>query len=399
MSITRRLSALVPLAVVVIASACGGEQGADRYPEDDARDAISAVSDTVWTLDASPRFSTDRSSAEPDGFLIHPASGEILNDGSVIVVDRGAERLIWLDSAGVATHWVGGRGDGPGEFRSLAAIFRLPGSSDVWAWDVSTRRLTHFDGHGELVSSHGRSAGDRAPEAVLPGPLFASTEDDEEDGSGASRYVLRDSVGRVVAEHVVPYRNGQFGVVVEVDGRSVNHGVPNGCVAAPRIVGVGAELFALDPSAGLVWEIARDGASTVRYRVDQREPVTEDVRQAVEAMIERRFTIPGREAPDHVRREALEQLQALMGDTLPAWQGAIADPTGALWLERSECPRASGPATYSVIDLDGEGIGAVVVPDGVTVMAVRGRDVLVRRLDDMGVAYVEMYSLVARDSP
>lgn len=392
----RPLSRVIPLAVALIASGCGDEDGTDREPEDHRRDAISAVSDTVWTLAASPRFSTDRSSSEPDGFLVQPLAGEILEDGSVIVVDRGVGTLIWLDPAGVATHSAGGRGDGPGEFRSLSAIFRPPGSGDVWAWDAATRRLTQFDDRGELVSSHGLSFGDPAPEAVLPGPLFVSTVQDEADASGRSHYVFRDSGGRVVAEHLAPHPSGRSGVTVEVNGRTMNHGVPAGCVAAPGIVGVGAELLALDPSRGLVQAIAHDGTRIVRYRVDRREPMTEEARSAVEDMIERRFSIPGREAPDHVRREAIEQLRTLVGDTLPAWQSVIADQTGALWLERAECPRASGAATYSVIDLDGEGTGSVVVPAGLTVLAVRGREVLVRRPDELGVPHVEVYPLVAR---
>jgi hypothetical protein len=127
--------------------------------------------------------------------------------------------------------------------------------------------------------------------------------------------------------------------------------------------------------------------------------VTDDARNAVEMMLERRFTIPGREAPDRVRRAAIDQLRAFMGDTLPAWQDVVVDASGALWMEVAKCPRATGATTYRVLDLEDGRTGSVVVPDGLTVLAVRGRDVLVRRLGDLGVPHVEMYSLVVASSP
>lgn len=399
MSASLRLVVSAAFGATLLSSGCRGEASPAVEAEYDRRDAVTAASDTVWTLAESPRFSIDRASSEPEGFLIQPSAGEFFDDGSFVIADGGTRRLIWLDPDGRVMHASGRRGDGPGEFRSLSAIFRPEGGRDVWVWDSALRRLSRYDGRGDFVSSRASPIGEPLPEAVLPGPIFVSTAPADRSASGRGRYVLRDDEGRVLAEHPASLTTRRPAVSVEFEGRTMNHGIPPGCVSDPGIVAIGPELLALDPAQGTVEAIARDGGRVVRHRVERREPVTDDARTAVEMMLERRFTIPGREAPDRVRRDAIEQLREAMGDTLPAWQDVVVDASGTLWLEVAECPRATDATTYRVLDLEDGRTGSVVVPDGLTVLAVRGRDVLVRRLDDLGIPHVEMYSLVTESSP
>ncbi len=73
-----------------------------------------------------------------------------LEGGTLAVLDQGSQELHFFDDTGARTATVGGRGDGPGSFRSAGRLLAL-GPDTVGVTDGSLRRLTVFGPGGELV--------------------------------------------------------------------------------------------------------------------------------------------------------------------------------------------------------------------------------------------------------
>ena len=68
----------------------------------------------------------------PDEYLFADLVGVVrLSDGRIVVADRGSGDLRFYDSAGDFLFRAGSSGEGPGEFRRLAWVGRLPGDSLV----------------------------------------------------------------------------------------------------------------------------------------------------------------------------------------------------------------------------------------------------------------------------
>lgn len=82
-----------------------------------------------------------------------------LGGGRVFVADNRERRITVLDASGGVVLRTGGEGEGPGEFRSLAGLWRLAPDSVV-AWDPRSRRMTVYDADGILQ----RTFPVRAPE-------------------------------------------------------------------------------------------------------------------------------------------------------------------------------------------------------------------------------------------
>ena len=89
----------------------------------------------------------------PDEYLFADLVGVVrLSDGRIVVADRGSGDLRFYDSAGDFLFRVGSSGEGPGEFRRLAFIGRLPGDSLV-TYDMALRRIQLFSSEGAFVRS------------------------------------------------------------------------------------------------------------------------------------------------------------------------------------------------------------------------------------------------------
>lgn len=69
--------------------------------------------------------------------------------GAFVVADAYVPRLVFFDAKGVVQGDFGREGDGPGEFKRVAALFRVP--PYLGAWDSFKPRITLFGPEGQLV--------------------------------------------------------------------------------------------------------------------------------------------------------------------------------------------------------------------------------------------------------
>lgn len=81
-----------------------------------------------------------------DSPLLSPTDIEIVEDG-ILVADDAGPFVRYLDFAGALLATLGRRGQGPGEFRSLAGLAELPGGL-IAVSDSRNRRITIFDREG-----------------------------------------------------------------------------------------------------------------------------------------------------------------------------------------------------------------------------------------------------------
>lgn len=73
-----------------------------------------------------------------------------LSDGSVAVIDRRDQRVRIFSETGEFTRSMGGRGEGPGEFRNPWFLWALPGDT-LWVGDYRPQRFNVFTSDGEFI--------------------------------------------------------------------------------------------------------------------------------------------------------------------------------------------------------------------------------------------------------
>lgn len=73
-----------------------------------------------------------------------------LSDGSVAVIDRRDQRVRIFSETGEFTRSMGGRGEGPGEFRNPWFLWVLPGDT-LWVGDYRPQRFNVFTSDGEFI--------------------------------------------------------------------------------------------------------------------------------------------------------------------------------------------------------------------------------------------------------
>jgi hypothetical protein len=404
-SARRRGAWILPIVLGVALSGCAND-GAPRAGNDTLPDGDpSAGPATSWVLAAEPRYSLTEAPTDPALPFVSLLEGVILDDGSTMIRD-GPTTLVYLNSDGSAARIAGAAGGGPGEFQSLRSILEAPEGSGVWTWDRQSRRVSYFDRAGVYVKSFvpvGPTT--TQPVGVLPGPAFVTVAEPE-DGSVAGdkrrMYVLRDSQWTVVRQIRGSLEPASPELAWKASGITHHSQLHVGCVPQIGQVVVASELIAADAASGVIHAYGADGSEREVYRAAERQSFSDEIRAALESRLERRMSIPGREASAGVRRALVDEVRSRLkeqGDLLPAWQRVLADPDGRIWLQRSVCPLGGGDEVFDVVGVDGRLLGSVRIPDGMTVLAVRGEDVLVRRLGELDIQHVEMYRLIEERTP
>lgn len=75
-----------------------------------------------------------------------------LSDGRIVVANSGTHELRFYASDGSHIRSVGRQGGGPGEFRVINGLDRLPGDT-IAVWDPRALRVSYFASDGEFVRS------------------------------------------------------------------------------------------------------------------------------------------------------------------------------------------------------------------------------------------------------
>ena len=120
-----------------------------------------------WTISPEPTVTIGVAEGEEPYMLYGAIDAARLDDGRIVVANIGTNELRVFGAAGTHLATWGGRGEGPGEFRSLWRVEPWPGDSII-AWYAPRLGVSVFDAQG----NHGRSFTLAHNEAVTPMQSF-----------------------------------------------------------------------------------------------------------------------------------------------------------------------------------------------------------------------------------
>ncbi len=105
-----------------------------------------------WSIGPEPIVSIGAVEGQEPYLLDWATDATRLSDGRIVILNGGTDELRVFDASGVFLESWGGRGEGPGEFRSLWRVEPWPGDSII-AWYAPRLGVSIFDAQG----NYGRS--------------------------------------------------------------------------------------------------------------------------------------------------------------------------------------------------------------------------------------------------
>lgn len=392
------------LAIAVAAGGCGaaGDENATVI-RDSAGIAIVEHAPgspaPAWSL-GEPALALGSAGADEAYELFQPLHALRLEDGRVVVANHGTEELRFFAPDGTHLRTVGRKGGGPGEFRDLWGLARLPGDS-LAAWDWTARRLTIYDEHGEFarivtpVGDFGfapRLLGTLDRTFVVipgfnPGAIFASGGGLRRDAAVLLRFdaddgALADSLGpHPTGERYVRMGDGQFWMAPVQLGQAEHIRVgPDGVVVGDDRTG---EIRAHD-AAGRLVRIIRAG--------EPGRPVT----SAHLARYRERHLADADQDRLEENRRRLDETPA--AQTLPAFTDLFVDRLGRFWVEHFDGDY-DGPDRWTVLDPEGRPLGALELPPRMRPLDAGEDYLLAYWKDDLDVEHVRLHPIHTRESP
>ena len=349
-----------------------------------------------WTVGSEPAVSIGALEGA-DPYLLDGVRDLLtLPDGRIVVANRGTHELRVFDAAGSHLATWGGEGQGPGEFNSLVQVERWPGDSVV-AWYSQDRRVSVFDAEGNFGRTL-KLESDRpiSADAVLPSGaiLVSQSVPGGSAADGSSREQRRYEVR--VAEGEQPASLGSF---FGSERYTSSLGATMFLMTVPfahRIVNFAWGNLAVVASNDS-YEVGAYGADGSLMRIVRLDhdviPVTSAHR---DAYVERQALAAD---PGGVTAETPGQLRDFYRDvplpeTHPAFVTAMADALNHLWIQEYNLPGEGGTnSLWTVFDPEGRVLGFMETPAGLRIHEVGEDYILGRATDDLGVEYVQVWSL------
>ena len=390
--------ALAPALALVAATACA-ERGPDVAVRVDSAGVRIVESTSAawppaeeWTVSPEPVFRLGNLEDDPFSQFFRILDVALLAGGDVIVVDGGSSEVRRYDATGRHMWSAGGRGEGPGEFRSPRYLGRRDDGSFL-VWDRSLFRLSVIGENGEVILSQRRSSPD-GREFIVQG-LF-------DDGAWLVTFpvsISAPSAGTAWADTIGlwrydPVREDRVRLAGIIGQRWIwtgQHMLPVPFSPRPLRAIDGSRLaVASGPDAEISVHDAA-GSLVARYRFARdREPVTEsDVRQVIESLVE----IGQSGAPAAAWRDWRDRMEIPRYE--PAFDWLLADGNGTLWARRFQSdPLSREPPSWDVFDPTGVYLGSVSTPGGLAVLAIGDGLLAGVYRDELGVEYVSVHRVL-----
>lgn len=326
-----------------------------------------------------------------DPTLYNVAAARFLGDGGLIVANAGSAEVFWFDQGGSLERTSGRRGDGPGEYQRITAVFgRADGGVSVY--DAGPGRMTDLDSTGAVAGTSSLSSGspalDLVPLAMLPdgGSLSVYGEMRVFGGSGASRdstplihihadTEARDTLGYWKGKewYYVPLERGIARLAVGFS-RDVVYAGRNGRV----VVGTTDSL-----NLSVV-----DGTGRVVMRLmgpSGRTPIPGALVEEWRADLGERM----KNAPPQIKG-VLQEIP--VNETYPDLQGVGISDSGQVWIGLRTAADARSDE-WLVVSPDGEVLGSVSLPKSARILDVAGERVAVLYRDELDEEFISVYQI------
>ena len=359
-----------------------------------------------WTLAPAADLTLTGAEAGDSAAFAYIGSARWLNDGRIAVVDASASRLLLFDSNGKLARTLGRRGEGPGEFRNVAALTVLPGDS-LLTFDGSLRRLTLWHPDGGYVRS--MRVGGTSPESwpadawlwhggkIVVLQLSVTARDSIPPGAGVRRWPMRarltlqDTNGNALASS--PDFDGMYtGIYEGGDTRLPFSNQPFAVVARDRAYFGSGVSFALSYLNG---DFVRGGE--IRWPA-QHEDLTQTEVDGVKA--EAMALAAGRLPPDELaKRFAMNFDSQILPKERPAIGRVLVDNNDQIWVERFEATRLGSRLQkagnrWTVLSRDGVPVARVKIPEATRLEDVRGMRALIVVRDSLEVQTIAVRQIV-----
>lgn len=358
-----------------------------------------------WRLSAKPALEIG-AAAGPSYEFTRIAGVTRLSDGRVVVAEQSTLQLMFYDSTGRHLKSVGGKGQGPGEFRDFTTITKLPGDSIA----VETLRgATIFAPSGAFVRNVTFGP---FPPGVLQTP-FVSVLSRFDNGTavvmdypqgqrgpaGAPRWVDSSSLFLVNPAGAVTRALGKAPVAVFVAGTGQPSPLDFGPDAPHASSGRAIYLGFTDQYAVRVynsdWKLDR----IIRRAWTPRPLTARDLDIYVDGWLKMWSKKTGAE----LEAQRREMRQSTYPELLPAYSAILAGPAGEIWVREPDLTGAPGcwclaglstvTSRWSVFDAGGRWLGDLPMPPRFIPVEIGADYVLGRSRDVDDVPHVMMYRL------
>jgi hypothetical protein len=387
---------LLPLA------ACGGDAAAGAATVRDSA-GIQVVenrggrwkADGGWRLSDEPTLQIGVAEGDPLYQMDRVRAALRLGDGRIVVANAGSHQLRWYDAKGKHVASAGGEGGGPGEFRGLNALRRLPGDS-VLAYDMMAFRLSWFDPAGRFVRSVALQPVGQVPprfvDRFADGSLLLSSSvrtGGEMPKSGTRRDTLlwlRTGADGVPVDSLPVTPGGEASLQIAMAGGQIQS---MNIMSLPFMRNVQTAA-----SGDRYWQGITDAYEIVLRRADGTpERIVRRVVQPVPVRGAYLDSLRHVEVAEHGAEAGKSLDRVELPEHLPAFERLLVDDGGNLWVQHTAWPGAAVQAEWDVFDAQGQMLGTVRMPPGFRAMQIGADLVLGVWTDDDGVEYVRTYGL------
>ncbi|HSA56529.1 MAG TPA: hypothetical protein VLE53_12550 [Gemmatimonadaceae bacterium] len=341
-----------------------------------------------------------------------------LKPGQIILYDGVDGELVIVNFADGSRTPLGRQGSGPGEYKSIAGLFRVPGDT-IWALDAAQMRVVVFTPDLKPGTTFPFMMFDAQAGTALTAPfqsdgrgrVYSSAMKIQAGGGrGAMSMQFPDSVGVVRLDPRAATERTEVARVrfpmsgnpkMQQNGNSFKYSMAYpGLVAADawavfndgRIVIVRGATYAVEI-------LGPDGRTTASVRIPyDRIPVTDADKKAEMDEAKRQMEEQGKAAqkmmPAGISMEFELLPPASWPDAYPpvAPLGALAAPNGDLWVRRA-IPIRVGREQWDVLDRTGKLVARWRLPARTTIVAVGQGVVYAVRTDEDDLRYVQRVEL------
>lgn len=337
-----------------------------------------------------------------------------LKPGQVILYDGVDGELVIVDFANGSRTPIGRQGSGPGEYKSIAGLFRQPGDT-IWALDAAQMRVVVFTPDLKPGTTFPLMMFDAQAGTALTAPfqsdgrgrIYSSAMKIQTGGGrGAMSMQFPDSVGVVRFDarnasertEVARVRFPMSGnPQMQQSGNSFKYSMAYpGLVAADAWAVFNDGRMAIVRGASYTVElVGADGRTTGSVRIPyDRIPVTDADRKAEMDEAKRQMEEQGKAAqkmmPAGISMEFELLPPASWPDAYPPVSplGALAAPNGDLWVRRA-IPIRVGRDQWDVLDRSGKLVARWRLPAKTTIVAIGQGVVYTVRTDEDDLRYVQ----------
>jgi hypothetical protein len=328
----------------------------------------------------------------PDALFFNVIGVHLLSNGQIAVADAGLSQIRMYDSGGEFVRAVGGRGEGPGEFKRMHGFFLCP--TDTLVVDESAR-LSVFAGNGDFIRV----------EPVVPrlqDRNLGLSGMDENCTAVLAKIIYPDAPSQITlyfANRETAARNTlvTLTAIPIVERPTYPTALPYGPWASWAAAKSGAYVALGGAPEIKLYERGQRLRRIIRWQTPPTALTDEDRDRFSQFRQKSLAESPGRNdlpAPD----------EFTFPDTKPAIAGLLVDDLGNIWVRSypSDAPGflnqiQNGPdrprEKWSVIDSTGAFLGDLTMPQGLQVMGIQANHVIGVFRDTLDVQHVRLHAI------